>query len=144
MFGLVLVLLWALAATAAASEPLHQGRRLYEQGDFEGAITALEAAVAAEPESAEAHDWLGRAYGRRAQQASWLDAMALARRSRESFEAAVRLDPQYVPALMDLIRFYQRAPRLLGGGSEKAEPLLRRLEQIDPAAAQALRPAETD
>jgi hypothetical protein len=45
---------------------------------------------------------------------------------------------------MDLIRFYQRAPRLLGGGHEKAETLLRRLEQIDSAAAQALRRAQTE
>jgi hypothetical protein len=45
---------------------------------------------------------------------------------------------------MDLIRYYQRAPRLLGGGSEKAEALIRHLESIDPAAARAARSMAAD
>ena len=55
------------------------------------------------------------------QRASILWQFPLARKVRIHFEKAVKLDPDNVDARADLAEYYLKAPRILGGGKEKAE-----------------------
>ncbi|MGY6554196.1 MAG: tetratricopeptide repeat protein [Wenzhouxiangella sp.] len=50
--------------------------------------------------------------------------MRLAREIRDSLLRAVELDPESIPARLGLIMFYLNAPRLVGGGADRAEPHL--------------------
>ncbi|HFB98994.1 MAG TPA: tetratricopeptide repeat protein [Bryobacterales bacterium] len=109
------------------------GKAYYGEGEFAKAIDALEKAVAGDPGRSDWWDWLGRAYGRRAEKGNILKALGRAKKAREAFEKAVEIDPNNVEALVDLFLFYLEAPRLIGGGAEKAARLAERLRQLDPA-----------
>jgi tetratricopeptide (TPR) repeat protein len=117
----------SLRATLAA-EP-HNGaahlllcRTLYAYQQLDPAVSACEAA-AAELNSATAYDWLGRAYGRKAEQYGPISGLAYARRVRDAFETAHRLDPRDGPSANDLSEFYINAPTVIGGGPDRARAL---------------------
>ena len=105
------------------------GRTLFEQQQYEQAVEALEKAVLLDGANAEYHLWLGRAYGYSAQRASILWQFPLARKVRVHFEKAVALDPNNIDARADLAEYYLRAPRILGGGKEKAEAQAHEISQ---------------
>ncbi len=97
------------------------GRTLFEQQQYEHAIEWLEKATLIESINSHYHLWLGRAYGYSAQRASILWQFSLARKVKIHFEKAVELDPDNIDARADLAEYYVKAPRILGGGTEKAE-----------------------
>ena len=97
------------------------GRTLFEQEQYEQAIEWLEKAALLNSGDSYYHLWLGHAYGNSAQRASILWQFPLARKVRIHFEKAVKLDPDNVDARADLAEYYLKAPRILGGGKEKAE-----------------------
>ena len=97
------------------------GRTLFEQEQYEQAMEWLEKAALLNSGDSYYHLWLGRAYGNSAQRASILWQFPLARKVRIHFEKAVKLDPDNVDARADLAEYYLKAPRILGGGKEKAE-----------------------
>lgn len=109
------------------------GKAYYGQGKFKEASELMERAVAAEPRNAEYWNWLGRAYGRRAEHASFLTAPRYASACRRAFEKAVELDPNNVKALSDLFSYYLDAPGFVGGGLDKAAQIAERLRELDPA-----------
>ncbi len=80
---------------------------------------------------AEFHLWLGRAYGHKAQEASFLKKPLWARKVREQLERAAALDPEHVAARFDLAQYYLLAPRILGGGREKAKEQAREIQKRD-------------
>lgn len=96
------------------------GRTLLADGNTARAVEWLEKSVALEPDNAEYHLWLGRAYGYQAIRASVLKQPGLARKVRREFETASRLDPDNLEARFALIEYYLRAPAILGGSLEKA------------------------
>jgi cytochrome c-type biogenesis protein CcmH/NrfG len=102
------------------------------QGEAKKASANFQKAVALEPNNAEYVLWLGRAWGRRAETASPFVAPANAAKARDCFEKALALDPNNRDALGDLFDYYLDAPGFLGGGSDKAEALARRIEALDP------------
>jgi tetratricopeptide (TPR) repeat protein len=106
---------------------------------WDEAIAACERAVQLVPADSDFHMWLGRAYGEKADRASFLTAYSLSKKVRSEFEAAVRANPQNAEALSDLGEFYAEAPSLVGGGTDKAEEIASRLNAIDPARAHELR-----
>ncbi len=131
--GVLLLLLGALSIVQAAGDPAAlfvQGRTLYASGQYAAAAELLEQAARADQHDSEYHHWLGKAYGRMAQQASWFEAMSLAKKTRKAFEQAVSLDPQNTEAIADLIAFYHEAPAFLGGGEDKARDLEQRLSRL--------------
>ena len=130
---------WTLAALAPVPDSLTALRAALEAGDLPRAVREGEAAVAADPTSAEAHDLLGRAYGLTARNAPVLEQMHLARKARAGFARAVELDPENVAALSDLARYDMRAPALLGGGKKKARALVERVLVLDPERGHVLR-----
>jgi tetratricopeptide (TPR) repeat protein len=113
-------------------------RRCYfETRDFNHAISSWERAVALDSNRSDYHDWLGRAYGRKAEEdshAKMVSALSLAHRTHHEFELAVQLDAKNVDAQRDLIAFMGSAPRDLGGGEDRTLEQIRTLSSIDSLA----------
>jgi len=74
------------------------------------AIKSAEKAVAIDPQNSIYHEWLGRAYGEKADHAGWFSAMSLAKKTRKEFETAVQLDGRNFSARQALIEFDCSAP----------------------------------
>ncbi len=110
-------------------------RCYFELRDFDRAIASARRAVARDPQNSEYHQWLGRAYGRKAEQAGMFSGFSLARKTRQEFEEAVRLNPSNITAQHDVIEFYYRAPGIVGGGDDKARRQISALAAVDPAEA---------
>ncbi len=111
----------------------------YTLQHFDPAAEHCQKAVSAEPNNARYHLWLGRAIGERASRASFLSAYSLAKKTREEFETAVKLDPRNADALADLGEFDKEAPGAVGGGIDKAQDIAQKLDAVDPARAHILR-----
>jgi Flp pilus assembly protein TadD len=109
------------------------GKSYYMKSDFKKASEWLEKAVGASPTNSQYWDWLGKAYGRRAETSSFLTAPHYAGKTRDAFEKAVDLDPKNVEALDDLFEYYLSAPGFLGGGFDKAAALAQRIKEVNPA-----------
>lgn len=118
------------AATAAGMTLAGQSH--FMQGNFKKAVEYFEKAAALDPRSSTAQLWLGRAWGRRAETSNPLQAPGFASKARQSFEAAVKLDPKNREAVGDLLAYYLEAPGFLGGGMDKAAALAERTRDADP------------
>jgi len=128
-----------LLQTAAAKEPLNGEVQLLlakcylELQERDAAIKSAERAVAIDPRNSIYHEWLGRAYGEKADHAGWFSAMSLAKKTRKEFETAVQLDGRNFSARQALIEFDCSAPGIVGGGEEKALPQIQQLAEMDDA-----------
>ena len=123
---------------SAASNALI-GKSYFMQGQYKSSSTYLEKAVAEDPSNAGYYDWLGKAYGRRAEHSSFVTALPLATKTRECFEKAVALGPSNLEALGDLFEFYLEAPGIVGGGIAKAEAIAARIGQLSVAESHYVR-----
>jgi tetratricopeptide (TPR) repeat protein len=110
-------------------------RNYFMLGDFKKAGEFLQLATTQQPLRSDYMDWLGRAYGKRAETSNPLFAPGLASKARQAFERAVELDPKNGDALSDLFDFYLEAPGFLGGGHDKALAIAEKTAQFDPAQA---------
>jgi tetratricopeptide (TPR) repeat protein len=128
-----------LLQAAAAKEPLNGEMQLLlaksylELQERDAAIKSAEKAVAIDPQNSIYHEWLGRAYGEKADHAGWFSAMSLAKKTRKEFETAVQLDGNNFSARQALIEFDCSAPGIVGGGEEKALPQIQQLAEMDAA-----------
>jgi len=102
-----------------------------ELQERDAAITSAERAVAINPKSSVYHEWLGRAYGEKAEHSSMFSALGLARKTHREFEVAVELDEKNFPARQALIEYYCEAPGIVGGGEEKAKPEIEKLQAMN-------------
>jgi tetratricopeptide (TPR) repeat protein len=129
-----IVILVGLAAVSLFAQItlIEQGRAAIARGDSGAAIDVLEKAVAQSPKSAEAHYYLGSAYGIEVQASGMFGAAKYASRITEEFEKAVALDPRHVEARFGLVQVYSGAPGLLGGSYEKAFDQAKAIKAIDP------------
>jgi tetratricopeptide (TPR) repeat protein len=109
------------------------GRNYFMMGEFKKAVEYLSKATVADPKSSDYMDWLGRAYGKRAETSNPLFAPSLASKARQAFEKAVQLDPKNPEALSDMFDFYLEAPGFLGGGMDKALKIAGQTAAFDPA-----------
>jgi tetratricopeptide (TPR) repeat protein len=108
------------ANTRDAAAAFYLGRIAMEERKHDRAADYFEAATKLDPKNSHYFLWLGRAYGREAQQANVLRQPALAKRTREAWERAIELDPQNLDARSDLIQYYVQAPGFMGGSTAKA------------------------
>ena len=99
---------------------IEQGRAAMQRNDAEAAKTLLEQAVAQNPNSAEAHYLLGTAYGTLISTASMFSKPGLASKTRDEFQRAIQLDPNFIDARFGMISWYLEAPGIVGGGEDKA------------------------
>lgn len=104
-----------------------------EMERWDAAVKSAERAVAVDARSSKYHEWLGRAYGEKADHVNPFSAMGLARKAGKEFEVAVPLDERNFSARQALIEFYCKAPGIVGGGVEKAQPHIQRLGEMDEA-----------
>jgi Tfp pilus assembly protein PilF len=104
-----------------------------ETNQTDAAVKSAEKAVSINPNNSEYHDWLGQAYGEKASHASMFSAYPLARKTQKEFETAVKLDQQNFDATQHLIDYDCSAPSILGGGEDKAQPLIQQLLSRDAA-----------
>ena len=102
---------------------------------WDDAVSAGEKAVAAAPDNADYHLWLGRAYGQKAEHSIFITAIRLAKRTRGEFQRAVELQSSNLDAQSDLAEFFIEAPSFLGGGKDKAQAQADKVATIDPATA---------
>jgi tetratricopeptide (TPR) repeat protein len=108
-------------------------RSYLELDQYDAAVNSAEKAVAIDPKNSDYHRWLGEAYGAKAAHASMLSAYSLARKTQKEFDAAVQLDAHNYDAQQDLIEYDCTAPGMVGGGEEKAQPLIEKLMKMDAA-----------
>lgn len=117
----------SLLEQVVADEPENH-RALWNMGllsmserQHEEAIRWFDDAIAVDDSMAEYHLWRGYAYAQKLEACGLLTKIFVAPKIRSSLEQAVRLDPQNVKARRALLRYYERAPAILGGGRTKAE-----------------------
>ena len=110
-------------------------RDYFMLGEFKKSVDYLQRAAAAASTDSEYMDWLGRAYGKRAETANPLLAPGLAGKARQAFERAVALDGANRDALSDLFDYYLNAPGFLGGGYDKALAVANKMTRVDPSEA---------
>jgi tetratricopeptide (TPR) repeat protein len=104
-----------------------------ELQERDAAVKSAEKAVSVDPQNSIYHEWLGRAYGEKADHAAMFSAISLAKKTRKEFETAVQLDGKNFAARQALIEFDCSAPGLVGGGEEKALPQIKELAEMDAA-----------
>lgn len=114
-----------------------EGRCWYYRSDYRQAVETFEKLTQAEPRYGPYMNWLGKAWGRRAENANVFQAPGFASRARQAFEKAVELDPSHKDSLEDLFQYYLEAPGMLGGGLDKAQRLLPMIQKVDPAGYQS-------
>jgi tetratricopeptide (TPR) repeat protein len=110
-------------------------RSFYAEEHEDEAIDACEHAVQMLPRSSQALDWMGRAYGMKADHAGPIAGFNLARKVKTALETAVELDPRNGAAVNDLSEFYIDAPSVIGGGEDKATALADHVEAQLPQEA---------
>ena len=104
------------------------------------AVKECEAALAnGLANNSQAQDWMGRVYGRKADNAGPFEGLKLAGKVRSAFETAVQLDPNNGPATNDLSEYYIGAPSIVGGGLDKATALADRVAARLPQPAHRIR-----
>src|SRR5437667_7323099 len=124
---------------AAAKDPQNADVQLLlaksylELQQHDAAIKSAERAVAIDAQNSIYHEWLGRAYGEKADHASWFSAISLAKKTRKEFETAVQLDGMNYSARQALLEFECSAQGIVGSGEEKALPQIKQLAEMDVA-----------
>jgi tetratricopeptide (TPR) repeat protein len=118
------------------SHAYHLLSRVYFQLElWDDSMHMAEKAVALDPQNSSYHLWLGRAMGRKAEQANPFAAFGLARKVKTEFERAVALDANNLPARADLSEYYLEAPGFLGGDKNKAKQQADYVAEHDRALA---------
>ncbi len=110
-------------------------RDYFMLGDFKKSVDYLLKVTAEAPGNSEYWDWLGKAYGRRAETSNMLSAPGFATKARVAFEKSVELDGRNRDALSDLFDYYLEAPGFLGGGYDKAMAVAEKTSKFDAAEA---------
>jgi tetratricopeptide (TPR) repeat protein len=96
-------------------------------------VSSAEKAVAIDPKNSTYHQWLGEADGGKADHVGALSAYSWARKTQKEFATAVELNDHNFDAAQDLIEYDCTAPSIVGGGVDKAQPLIQKLMSLDQA-----------
>jgi tetratricopeptide (TPR) repeat protein len=96
-------------------------------------VKSGEKAVSIDAKNSVYHQWLGEAYGEKADHAGMMSAYGWARKTQKEFDTAVQLDEHNYDAAQDLVEYDCTAPGMVGGGVDKAEPLIQKLMGMDAA-----------
>ena len=118
-------------AEAEAKAAFDRGKAAHNAGKVDEAVSAFERAVELDPTSSLYHLWLGHAYTRQLSSAGFLRKPFIARRSGESYQMAVKLDPTSVEAAEGRLEFLLGAPGIVGGGIDKARAEAARIVTLD-------------
>jgi tetratricopeptide (TPR) repeat protein len=114
-------------------------RAYYAEDLIDEAVAACGEALEQAPDNSQIEDWLGRAYGQKADRSGPIAGYQLARKVKAAFESAVLHDPHNNDAISDLTDYYVDAPALVGGGMDKAYLLADRVAAQCPQQAHRTR-----
>jgi tetratricopeptide (TPR) repeat protein len=119
------------------------GEALAKLGRTSEAVAELRAAIALDPANGLYHRVLGDAFVRDAEQSDdILHMLRLVRAIEVEYRDAVRLAPDDLEANVRLADFYIMAPRIVGGGYDKAHPLEATIARLDRVAGLKVRARE--
>jgi len=102
-------------------------------GNVDGARALAEKAVALKSGDARYHRQLADVDGETAETASLFAKGGWAKKFKTEAEQAAQLDPKNLDARFDLLEYDLQAPRLMGGGKDKADAMAAEIAKIDPA-----------
>jgi tetratricopeptide (TPR) repeat protein len=113
---------------AAGSEALTEARWLFVEAmvdrgerNWSAMRETMEKIVASDPARAEYQFWYGNSIFNAIGDLGMLSKFSSARKGRDAYAEAVRLDPSHVDARVALARYYFEAPGIVGGSTEKAK-----------------------
>lgn len=106
------------------------GIRAYHEGNYKSAAASFRKAIKAAPQDSSLHHWLGKCYGRIAENGNWFTALSYANKTLKQFRKAVQLDADNYEALRDLADYLEQAPGFMGGNRQEAQRLRQRLEKL--------------
>jgi Tetratricopeptide repeat len=101
-------------------------------GNLNHARALAEKAVELNARDARYHRQLGDVYGETAETASLFAKGGWAKKFKAEVETAAALDPKNLDARFDLLEYDLQAPRLMGGGKDKAAAIAAEIAAIDP------------
>ena len=122
-----------LLGALAFADGLTTGKTAYSNGDLDQAIHEFQKAVAVNQKDSHAYLWLARAVGRKAQKLGAPLAAFLVRDVHHNLQRAVQIAPNNLDARHDLLDFYLEAPRIMGGGMDKARAQAEAIGRLSPA-----------
>jgi len=96
------------------------------------AIALHEQATKLDPAKPDYFSALGIAVGESMREATFAEQGMRAVKLKKAFARSVELDPNHVPGLIGLARFYAGAPEIAGGSLEKAAEYARRVATLNP------------
>jgi tetratricopeptide (TPR) repeat protein len=99
--------------------------------DLDAALSLAEKAVGLDPKNSSYHYQLAVTCGRTAEKASLFSKAHWAKRFKEEAETATSLDPRNMEARFGLLEYYLQAPRLMGGGKDKARAMAEEIAKLD-------------
>ncbi len=102
-------------------------------GDLDNARALAERAVALKSSDARYHRQLADVDGETAETASLFAKAGWAKKFKAEAERAAELDPRNLDARFDLLEYDLQAPRMMGGGKDKAAAMADEIAKIDPA-----------
>lgn len=102
-------------------------------GNLDEARQLAEKAVSLNSREARYHRLLGDVYGETAETASLFAKGGWAKKFKAEVEAAAALDPKDLDSRFDLLEYDLQAPRLMGGGKDKAAAMADEIARINPA-----------
>jgi tetratricopeptide (TPR) repeat protein len=118
----------------AAEVQAELGKIEFELRAYLSAVKHFERATALAPAVAEYQFLVGRALTGRITQAGLFKKPGIAKRMRNAFEEAIRLDPGHARARLALVSFLTNAPNIVGGSKKKARAEAGLLKTIDLAS----------
>ena len=123
-----------LAAGRAPDAELdvYLGRLALWFDDEAAALTHLERAARLAPAAARIQNALGDAFGLAAQNADLLSKYSWAKKCRAAYERAVALEPGNPAYRWSLLGYYLVAPRIAGGGEQRALAQAEEIWRLDP------------
>jgi len=120
----------AVPADAAA---LHQqSLESLRQKKAKEAVELAEQATKADPANPVYFSSLGVALSARMNEVNFIQMAGLSSKLKKAFEKSVELDPNHVPGLIGLARFFGNAPEIAGGSLVKAAEFAARVQKLDP------------
>jgi len=121
-----------------ATTSFEEGKKKYDEQDFEGAIQIFESLVEKYPENADFHYWLGSSNIEALQEASFFKKASLSYNGRNHLKKAISIDGTHIQARVRLANYYLQAPRIAGGSYSKALEQAIKLREYDKTVAYSL------
>jgi tetratricopeptide (TPR) repeat protein len=123
----------AVPAVPADAATLHkQSLESLQQKKAKEAVEFAEQATKADPANPVYFSQLGMALSMRMNEVNFIQMAGLSSKLKKAFEKSVELDPNHVPGLIGLARFYTNAPEIAGGNLVKAAEFATRVQKIEP------------